>query len=63
MVVFSMDVSKMFPSMVASDVAKVVREEYMMAKLEVEVDDKELGLMLAILVGQDEVERLEAEGA
>ena len=58
LVVFSMDVSKMFPSMVASDVAKVVREEYMMAKLEVEVDDKELGLMLAILVGQDEVERL-----
>ena len=47
LVVFSMDVSKMFPSLIASDVAKVV---------EVEVDDTELGLMLAILVSREEVE-------
>ena len=58
LVVFSMDVCKMFPSMVATDVAKVVREEYSRARLEVEVDDKELSLILAILVDRDEVERL-----
>ena len=43
LVVFSMDVCKMFPSMVAAsrlvaaDVARVVREEYKSARLEVEV--------------------------
>jgi len=58
LVVFSMDVSKMFPSLIASDVAKVVREEYLRAQLEVEVDDKELSLMLAILISRDEVEDL-----
>ena len=35
LVVFSMDVCKMFPSMVAADVARVVREEYKSARLEV----------------------------
>ena len=50
LVVFSMDVCKMFPSMVAADVARVVREEYKSARLEVEVDDNELSLALAILV-------------
>ena len=47
LVVFSMDVCKMFPSMVAADVARVVREEYKSARLEVEVDDNELRLALA----------------
>ena len=55
LVVFSMDVSKMFPSLIASDVAKLVKEEYLRANLEVEVDDKELGLMLAILLSREEV--------
>ena len=53
-----MDVCKMFPSMVASDVARVVREEYSRARLEVEVNDNELSLALAILVSREEVEGL-----
>ena len=55
LVVFSMDVCKMFPSMVAADVARVVKEEYIRARLEVEVDDNELSLALAILVSREEV--------
>ena len=47
LVVFSIDVCKMFPSMVAADVARVVREEYKSVRLEVEVDDNELSLALA----------------
>ena len=38
--VLSMDVVKMFPSLVAAVVARLVREEYMRADLE--VDDNEL---------------------
>ena len=58
LVVLSMDVSKMFPSLVASDVAKVVKEEYMRAQMEVEVDDNELSLALAILMSREELEDL-----
>ena len=56
LVVFSMDVCKMFPSMVAADVARVVREEYKSARLEVEVDDNKISLAMAILVSREEVE-------
>ena len=55
---FSMDVCKMFPSLRASDVARIVKEEYLMAQLEVEVDDNELALFLAIEVGREELEDL-----
>ena len=44
LVVFSMDVCKMFPSMVAADDARVVREEYKSAWLEVEVGDNHSSL-------------------
>ena len=50
LVVFSMDMCKMFPSMVAADVARVVREEYKSARLE--VDDTEISLALTILVSR-----------
>ena len=43
-----MDLCKMFPSMVAADVARVVRKEYKSPRLEVDVN--ELSLALAILV-------------
>ena len=58
LVVFSMDMCKMFPSMVAADVARVVREEYKSARLEVELDDIKISLALAILVSREEVEGL-----
>ena len=54
---FSMDVCKMFPSLRASDVARIVKEEYLEAQLEVEVDDAELALFLAIEVDREELER------
>ena len=55
---FSMDVCKMFPSLRAKDVASVVKEEYLRAQLEVEVDDAELALFLSIEVSREELERL-----
>jgi hypothetical protein len=58
LVVMSMDVMKMFPSLEAADVALLVKEEYLAAKLEVEVDDTELGLALAILLGREQLEQL-----
>ena len=58
LVFFSMDVCKMFPSLRAKDVASVVKEEYLRAQLEVEVDDAELALFLSIEVSREELERL-----
>ena len=43
------------PSMVAADIARV---EYKSPKLEVEVDDNEISLALAILLSREEVEGL-----
>ena len=40
LVVIYMDLEKLFPSLLASDVASVVKEEY--------IDTKELGLHLAV---------------
>ena len=54
LVVFSMDMCKMFPSMVTADVARVVREEYNSPRLE--VNDNELSLALAILVSHTVIE-------
>ena len=54
LVVFSMDVCKMFPSMVAADVARVARKKYKSPRLE--VDDNELSLALAILVSHTLIE-------
>ena len=48
----------MFPSLRASDVAKIVKDEYLRAQLEVEVDDGELALFLAIEVDRDELKDL-----
>ena len=42
----------------AKDVASVVKEEYLRAQLEVEVDDAELALFLSIEVSREELERL-----
>ena len=56
--VFSMDVVKLYPSLVAEEMARMVKEEYLQAKLEVLVDDTELGLGLAILVSREELVRL-----
>ena len=53
-----MDVAKMFPSLRAADVAKIVKEEYLQAKLEVEVDEAELSLFLAIEMSREELEDL-----
>ena len=48
----------MFPNLRAKDVAGIVKEEYLRAQLEVEVDDAELALFLSIEVSREELERL-----
>ena len=48
LVILSMDVEKLYPSIVAEEFAKVVTEEFLKARLEVEVDDVELGLYLVV---------------
>ena len=53
-----MDVVKIFPSLSATQVARLVKEEYSSSNMEVEVDDMELGLGLAILLGREELVRL-----
>ena len=58
LVFFSMDVCKMFPNLRAKDVASIVKEEYLRAQLDVEVDDAELALFLSIEVSREELERL-----
>ena len=57
-VILSMDVVKMFPSLSATQVTRLVKEEYRSSNLKVEVDEKELGLGLAILLGREELVRL-----
>ena len=53
LVVISMDVEKLFPSLVAIEVARVVKEEFLAAKLEIEVDNIELGLHLAVTMKRE----------
>ena len=58
LVVISMDVEKLYPSLVAAEVTKVVREEFLAAKIEVEVDNIELRLHLAVTMKREDFERL-----
>ena len=54
----SLDAVKMFPRLKADQVARIVKEEYLKADIDTEVEDTEVGLMLAILVEREELERL-----
>ena len=56
LVVFSMDLCKMFPSMVAAVVARVERKEYKSPRLEVDDNELKLSLALAILVSHTLIE-------
>ena len=53
--ILSMDMVKMFPSLVVEEMARMVKEEYLQAEMEVLVDDTKLGLGLAILVSREEL--------
>ena len=53
-----MDVEKLYPSLKAEKVAKVVAEEYRASELKIEVDTMALGLYLAIMVGRAELVRM-----
>ena len=48
-VIFSMNVAAMFPSLDIAEVAGAVNEEFVNSNLEIEVDERELGLYLAII--------------
>ena len=54
-VVFSMDVKALYPSLKADYVAKIVSEMYREGTLEVEVDEGELALYLALVAERDEI--------
>ena len=58
LVAFSMDVEKLFPSLKAEEVAKVVAKEYLKSKLNIKVDNAELSLYLAIVKDPSEIETL-----
>ena len=51
-----MDLCKMFPSMVAADVARVARKKYKSPRLEVDDNELKLSLALAILVSHTLIE-------
>jgi hypothetical protein len=53
-----MDVEKLYPSLKAEKVAKVVAEEYRASELKIEVDTMALGLYLAIMVGREVLVRM-----
>ena len=57
-VAFSLDAEKLFPSLDAEEVAKVVAREYNKSKLNIQVDNAELSLYLAIVKDQSEIEEL-----
>ena len=53
----SLDVEKMFPSLEAGKVAEIVEEEYLRASLEEEVNNVEMGLILAIMEDREDLEK------
>ena len=58
LVAFSMDVEKLYPSLEVEHVARLVRDTFNTAKLEVETNDVELGLYIAVTRSRKEVEAL-----
>ena len=53
-----MNVEKLFPSLVAVEVARVVKEEFLAATLEIEVDNVKLGLHLAVTMKREDLVRM-----
>ena len=58
-VIFSMDVAAMFPSLDIVEVARAVSEDFVNSDLEIEVDERELGLYLAIIFQKERRKELE----
>ena len=58
MVVWSMDVIKLYPSLKAEEVSKLAAKAFMESSLELEVDCTELALYLALTVERKELVRL-----
>ena len=58
LVAWSMDVVKLYPSLKADEVAKLVSKAFLDSSLEVEVDDLALGLYLALTVSREELTKL-----
>ena len=57
-VAFSMDVEKLYPSLEAAEVARVVAKEYLRSKLNIKVGNAELSLYLAIIKDPSEIQEL-----
>ena len=58
MVVWSMDVIKLYPSLKSEEVSKLAAKAFMESSLEVEVDDIDLALYLALTVERKELVKL-----
>ena len=58
-VIFLMDIAAMFPSLDIAEVARAVNEEFANSDLEIKVDERELGLYLAISFQKERRKELE----
>ena len=58
-VIFSMDVAAMFSSLDITEVTRAVNEEFVNSDLEIEVDERDLGLYLAIIFQKERRKELE----
>ena len=58
LVLLSTDVEQMFPRLDIDDCAEIIANEYLQSDLEIEVDDEELGLYLAITKDEKTLEEL-----
>ena len=56
------DVKALFPSMTGKNTARIVKEEFIRSKLEVEVEWKEMGRYLAINCQQEELRKVGTRG-
>ena len=54
-----MDIAAMFPSLDIAEVARAVNEEFANSDFEIEVDERELGLYLAIIFQKERRKELE----
>ena len=52
LVVWSMDVCKLYPSLVAEQVAKMIAKAFLDCELDIEVDTDQLGFYLILVLGR-----------
>ena len=56
--VFSSDVKALYPSLKVDEVSRIIAEEYEKSSLEIEVNEEELGLYLALAGDRERIREL-----